>query len=172
MMLCSGHSLRQDGAAHCLLPGHRHQHIAAPARYRTCFKQLIQMSAPSLHPNISVTSCCTLTPDCPRRQQQHLQLRLSECQRVQVRCLSCMPKASSFVACNSPCWLLSQRTLAEPFIEVFMCCMQSSCRSRLRTVCAAEVKTSDAKQAGTASNGKAEKEPEYYEVTSCTPCFP
>lgn len=40
--------------------------------------------------------------------------------------------------------------------------MQSSCRSRLRIQCAADVKTSDAKQA--ASNGKSEKEPEYYEV--------
>ena len=76
-----------------------------------------------------------------------------------------------FCSCNPPCWLF-RCTLAEPFIEVFMCCMQSSCRSRLRTVCAAEVKTSDAKQAGTASNGKAEKEPEYYEVTSRTPCLP
>ena len=42
--------------------------------------------------------------------------------------------------------------------------MQSSCRPGLRIKCAAEVKTSETKQAGAASNGKADKEPEYYEV--------
>ena len=45
-----------------------------------------------------------------------------------------------------------------------MCRMQSSCRPRLRIKCAAEVKTSDTKQAGAVTNGKADKEPEYYEV--------
>lgn len=42
--------------------------------------------------------------------------------------------------------------------------MQSSCRPGLRIKCAAEVKSSETKQAGAASNGKADKEPEYYEV--------
>ena len=45
-----------------------------------------------------------------------------------------------------------------------MCRMQSSCRPGLRIKCAAEVKSSETKQAGAASNGKADKEPEYYEV--------
>ena len=45
-----------------------------------------------------------------------------------------------------------------------MCWMQSSCRPRLRIKCAAEVKSSETKQAGAATNGKADKEPEYYEV--------
>ena len=44
--------------------------------------------------------------------------------------------------------------------------MQGSCRSRLSIKCAADVKTSDAKQADAATNGKADKEPEYYEVRS------
>lgn len=47
--------------------------------------------------------------------------------------------------------------------------MQGSCRSRLHIRCAAEVKTNDAKQAGAAANGTADKEPEYYEVDIC-PC--
>ena len=46
--------------------------------------------------------------------------------------------------------------------------MQGSCRSRLHIRCAAEVKTTDAKQAGAAANGKAGKEPEYYEVDVCS----
>ena len=50
------------------------------------------------------------------------------------------------------------------FLSLSMCRMQSSCRPRLRIKCAAEVKTSETKQAGAAINGKADKEPEYYEV--------
>ncbi len=44
--------------------------------------------------------------------------------------------------------------------------MQGSCRSRLHIRCAAEVKTNDAKQAEAGAIGKADKEPEYYEVDS------
>ena len=46
--------------------------------------------------------------------------------------------------------------------------VQSSCRSRLHTKCAAEVKTNDAKQSEAGTNGKADKEPEYYEVGLCS----
>ncbi|CAL5219294.1 g1100 [Coccomyxa viridis] len=47
--------------------------------------------------------------------------------------------------------------------------VQGSCRSRLHIRCAAEVKTNDAKQAEAGANGKADKEPEYYEVTLAKP---
>ena len=55
---------------------------------------------------------------------------------------------------------------AKLLVSVDECCMQGSCRSRLHVRCAAEVKTNDAKQAEAGTNGKADKEPEYYEVNS------
>ena len=68
-------------------------------------------------------------------------------------------------------WIPSQS--AKLLMSVDECWMQGSCRSRLHIRCAAEVKTSGAKQAEAGSNGKAEKEPEYYEVNSLlfTCCF-
>ena len=59
---------------------------------------------------------------------------------------------------------VTPRSWCGAFLSLSMCRMQSSCRPGLRIKCAADVKTSEAKQAGAASNGKADKEPEYYEV--------